>query len=991
MDIGPHTAESHGVASCACESDTRPPAISINLAQCTDTWFRALLRSAHLLSCVPTSQAPPSAGQPSLSGCVTRVEVIGNYGGNAWDALSRRLAARFWGSSRDYLVANFAAPYKAVFFPNWVARESAISRSPLSFENFQFKLANWTEAGELERGTLPKRPGSGYTIGLSSAGTRRMSKPQLVTLGLDDGLARRVSHRLVLVSLSLTRTSGLKGGKITQEVKRVKRARTGVVLGWVTPWEVGASHRIPIEIESWEETNPIFLGEDLDERLGLVSTEAQERFIRLTGFASIPPRGSHEQFRSLETAIDPTLVGKERHVTEHKSRLAGLRGLPTASSPILVQPAPLVVAQPTLDLRPSSRGSAGLQPASSLILAQPATLVLAETDIPSSSHNRLTPPAGPVHIISNTVGSANLTTPTCSRLSSPGGPVRGASISVGLAKGSPQLSSRTTSPADISPTPIEFRSFRRNLRLASKNKGIAKSSLQRAQDLMCSKLKLVKFSNSTLRSFVPAPAEPFTVDSSTTDPSQDNLTTQDYRTLDADGTRGGLLTAWNNVLFDCIHYWLVLTRSTSSFKERRIRRRNPTLERLDRALISQDWILSFPRSTLKALLRPRSDHSPLVLTAFTFVPTPRLFQFESFWLCYSSLSGVVSNAWNSVHYASDPAKRFTLKIDSVRNALQHWSLGLSSGIKKQASLCLQWITWLDLAEETRMLSSLECNLRLKLKVRYEELCVLDELKWKQRSRVQWLREGDANTRFFHIGASCRRSRNNIHQLSDDTNTLSSPNTIADNLISFFHIMPDSVHSSHTSINFSSIFIDEALDLSSLNAPFSSDEVKMAIFSCALGKAPGPDGLPMLFYHRFWSLLQNDIMDVFNRFHNGLSDLSPINSSWICPIPKKPAVSTAKDLRPISLVHSMAKIISKVLACWLQSFMNLLINPFQTAFIKGRHILDNFYCAHILIHHLHVSKTPAAVFQDRLRACVRFISTGVSYMSFSMRGALATSG
>nr|CAD1835969.1 unnamed protein product [Ananas comosus var. bracteatus] len=30
---------------------------------------------------------------------------------------------------------------------------------------------------------------------------------------------------------------------------------------------------------------------------------------------------------------------------------------------------------------------------------------------------------------------------------------------------------------------------------------------------------------------------------------------QEFRTLDATGTRGGLLTAWNNFLFDCIEHW----------------------------------------------------------------------------------------------------------------------------------------------------------------------------------------------------------------------------------------------------------------------------------------------------------------------------------------------------------------------------------------------------------------------------------------------------
>lgn len=72
------------------------------------------------------------------------------------------------------------------------------------------------------------------------------------------------------------------------------------------------------------------------------------------------------------------------------------------------------------------------------------------------------------------------------------------------------------------------------------------------------------------------------------------------------------------------------------------------------------------------------------------------------------------------------------------------------------------------------------------------------------------------------------------------------------------------------------------------------------------------------------------------------------------------ISTTRDLRPISLIHNMAKIISKVLTSRQQVLMDNLINLFQTAFIKGRHILDNFYTSHILIHHLHSSKHKVAL-------------------------------
>ncbi|OAY72639.1 hypothetical protein ACMD2_16617, partial [Ananas comosus] len=133
-------------------------------------------------------------------------------------------------------------------------------------------------------------------------------------------------------------------------------------------------------------------------------------------------------------------------------------------------------------------------------------------------------------------------------------------------------------------------------------------------------------------------------------------------------------------------------------------RRNPTLECLDRTFISQDWLLSFPNSFLSALPRPRSDHTPLLLSAHTFVPSARIFRFESFWLQHPALSGVISQAWNSSVPSSDPLNRFASKIECVQNALKSWSSGLTSVIKEQTATCLRWLGWLDRAEEDRALT-----------------------------------------------------------------------------------------------------------------------------------------------------------------------------------------------------------------------------------------------------------------------------------------------
>lgn len=255
--------------------------------------------------------------------------------------------------------------------------------------------------------------------------------------------------------------------------------------------------------------------------------------------------------------------------------------------------------------------------------------------------------------------------------------------------------------------------------------------------------------------------------------------------------------------------------------------------------------------------------------------------------------------------------------------------------------------------------------------------------------MQWLKAGDANTKFFHSRANHRRNKNYIARLSDGTSTLSSHETIANHLFSFFSNQLGVEQVSSDSINLQMIYSSECVDLSCLHLPFTLDEVKRTIFSSAPEKAPGPDGLPMFFYQRFWNLIKDDILDVFNYFYNGAANLQVINTGWVCLLPKRKDASSAADYRPISLVHSVAKLISKVLATRLQAVMNQLINPYQAAFIKGRFILDNFNSAHILVHHLHSSKE-----RNFLRSTLSELSTtliGVFFSPSSRRGASAAGG
>jgi hypothetical protein len=84
-------------------------------------------------------------------------------------------------------------------------------------------------------------------------------------------------------------------------------------------------------------------------------------------------------------------------------------------------------------------------------------------------------------------------------------------------------------------------------------------------------------------------------------------------------------------------------------------------------------------------------------------------------------------------------------------------------------------------------------------------------------------------------------------------------------------------------------------------------------------------------------------------------LSKLNTTHVVLLPKKADAKEIRDFRPISLIHSTAKLISKILALRLSGEMNTLVSRAQSAFIKWRSIQDNFLYTQNLIKALHGGK------------------------------------
>ena len=248
----------------------------------------------------------------------------------------------------------------------------------------------------------------------------------------------------------------------------------------------------------------------------------------------------------------------------------------------------------------------------------------------------------------------------------------------------------------------------------------------------------------------------------------------------------------------------------------------------------------------------------------------------------------------------------------------------------------------DQAQELRELSVEELQLRKDLKKLILGLSSLERTIARQRSRLLFLSEGDANTRFFHLHANGRKRKNYILRLRDPTTgDPVSGDSMATILFNFFSDLLVSEKARPCTLNFEAIGILPR-DLSALELPFTEEEVWTVIRALKPEKAPGPDGMTAAFYQAAWPVVKRDVLTAVNAFYTiDRRGFSSVNGALLTLIPKVPNAMDAKDFRPISLIHSFPKIMAKLLANRLAPMIDDLVLCNQSAFIRGRYILDNF--------------------------------------------------
>ena len=139
------------------------------------------------------------------------------------------------------------------------------------------------------------------------------------------------------------------------------------------------------------------------------------------------------------------------------------------------------------------------------------------------------------------------------------------------------------------------------------------------------------------------------------------------------------------------------------------------------------------------------------------------------------------------------------------------------------------------------------------------------------------------------------------------------------------------------VDFTFLEVEEAAHL---ERPFSEEEVVLALNQINGEKVSGPDGFTLAFFHHCWDVVKKEVLDSLQEFYVHETFERSLNSTFVVLIPKKVGASDVKDFRPISLIGSIYKIISKVLANRPREVLGSLLSPSQNTFIQGRQIQDS---------------------------------------------------
>ncbi|CAM8993758.1 unnamed protein product [Rhodiola kirilowii] len=207
--------------------------------------------------------------------------------------------------------------------------------------------------------------------------------------------------------------------------------------------------------------------------------------------------------------------------------------------------------------------------------------------------------------------------------------------------------------------------------------------------------------------------------------------------------------------------------------------------RLDRFLVSPDMVSLCPNLKQWGLSKDLSDHAAIALKEEAKNWGMKPFRFINAWLEHPGLGKLIKETWSQPGEVGWKGYIIQRKLAKIRRRLGAWNKMAFGNVGEKLKETKLELEKMDKLQEQRILSPEEQLRRVALRTRIWHLESQEERIWRQKSRVNWMRSGDQNTRFFHRMATWRSKKNSIESLVFEGRRVDEPGELKSEIRRFF--------------------------------------------------------------------------------------------------------------------------------------------------------------------------------------------------------------
>ncbi|GJV77548.1 RNA-directed DNA polymerase, eukaryota, partial [Tanacetum coccineum] len=342
-------------------------------------------------------------------------------------------------------------------------------------------------------------------------------------------------------------------------------------------------------------------------------------------------------------------------------------------------------------------------------------------------------------------------------------------------------------------------------------------------------------------------------------------------------------------------------------------------------------------------------------------PTP--FRFYNSWIEIDGFKELVEDSWRDAPVDNCNGMRtFMFKLKFLKNKIKEWNSRFLKNSKADLTRLQEELKQIDAEIDCGKGNDSIVAQRLDVMNSINNIVKIYDSQALQKAKIKWAVEGDENSRFFHGIINKRRKQRSIRGVMKDGVWLDKPEDVKYEFLS--HFRDRFTHSDGIRVPIdmefpNSISSSQQVELES---DVTTAEIKRAVWDCGVDKSPGPDGFTFCFYRQFWDMLEKDVVSAVKQFFTDGVFPSGCNSSFIALIPKISNANMVKDFRPISLIGSLYKIITKILANRLVPVLGDLVHDVQSAFVAGRQIMDGPFILNEVMQWCSLKKMKTLIFK-----------------------------